>query len=348
MIKPYLFTLTDTEKKDLFTVGASSTGLPSYVLEKDYYVTLVLKLLFEKLKPQHTGVSSTPFMFKGGTTLSKVFRCINRMSEDIDLSLDMKFLGHPEPEVEESNNACKKRVDELNKAASESVAATLAPFLRKELGQIHSDFSVRVMPNGLDIEIFYPQLFQAPAGGYIRPRVLLECGGKAGLEPSDTHTVTPMVLEDLRVQHDDSCTVDVLGCDRTFFEKLTALHEINHRGVASLGERQSRHIYDVIAIHEQNPDFIENQELLAKVVGHKQKYFKRATAKWDEAVPGSLKIMPEGEIAEALEADWEKMGVMFPGDLPWSFADMMQRLKAISDQVNGPKASGEDIEPKSI
>lgn len=348
MTKPYLFTLTDAEKKDLFTAGASRTGLPSYVLEKDYYVTLVLKLLFEKLKPNHTGKSSTPFMFKGGTTLSKVFQCIDRMSEDIDLSLDMKFLGHPEPEGGEKNTPRKKRVEKLNSAAADNVSSVLAPFLLEELEQIHSDFSVKVMPNGLDIEIFYPQLFQAPAGGYIRPRVLLECGGKAGLEPSDTHTVTPMVLEGLGVQHDDSCIVDVLGCDRTFFEKLTALHEINHRGAASLGERQSRHIYDVIAIHEQNPEFVENQDLLAKVVDHKQKYFKREAAKWNEAVPGSLNIMPKGEVAKALEEDWEKMGVMFPGDLPWAFADMMQRLKAISDQVNGPKASGEDIEPKSI
>lgn len=347
MDKPYLFTLAEAEKKDLFAAGASRTGLPSYVLEKDYYVTLVLKLLFEKLKPKHTGKSSTPFMFKGGTTLSKVFHCIDRMSEDIDLSLDMKFLGHPEPEGGEKNTPRKKRVEKLNSAAADTVSNVLAPFLVDELRQIHSEFTVKVAPNGLDIEIFYPQLCQAPVGGYIRPRVLLECGGKAGLEPSDTHTVIPMVLEGLRVQHDDSCIVDVLGCDRTFFEKLTALHEINHRGVAGLGERQSRHIYDVIAIHEQNPGFIDNQELLAKVVDHKQKYFKRAAAKWNEAVPGSIKIVPEGDLAEALEADWEKMGVMFPGDLPWSFADMMQKLKEISDQINGPKTLGEDIESKS-
>lgn len=73
--------------------------------------------------------------------------------------------------------------------------------------------------------------------------------------------------------HGDSCLVDVLGCDHTFFEKLTVLHEINNRGVEKLGERQSRHIYDVISIHETFPGFIEDRELLAKVVRHKKSTF---------------------------------------------------------------------------
>ena len=95
---PYLFSLNNKDRVDLFLAAGTETGLPAYVVEKDYYVTLVLKLLFEQLKPDCLGKTATPFMFKGGTTLSKVFGCIDRMSEDIDLSLDMKLLGHPAPD----------------------------------------------------------------------------------------------------------------------------------------------------------------------------------------------------------------------------------------------------------
>ena len=72
MSVPYLFSLNNKDRVDLFLAAGTETGLPAYVVEKDYYVTLVLKLLFEQLKPDCLEKTATPFMFKGGTTLSKV------------------------------------------------------------------------------------------------------------------------------------------------------------------------------------------------------------------------------------------------------------------------------------
>ena len=325
--------LSTQDQLDLFEAAATATGLPHFVLEKDYYVTLVLKLLFERLKPSHTERTPTPFMFKGGTTLSKVYGCIDRMSEDIDLSLDMNFLGYPEPTDQEGTTATGKRVALLNEATQAAVSDVIVPFLRDELAEINSSFEVVVLENGMDIEVQYPQIFEAPSGGYIKPRVLLECGGKAGLEPSGSHEIQPMALASV-ADHSDNCFVDVLGCDRTFFEKLTALHEINHRGVEKLDERQSRHIYDVISIHEQFPHFIDDRELLAKVVRHKKKYFRRGAAQWDKAKPGSLWLMPEGELAKRMEDDWAQMDVMFPGELPWSFGELLEKLGGINEIIN--------------
>jgi hypothetical protein len=331
--QPFIFTLSTKEKKDLFEAADTRTGLPAFVIEKDYYVTLVLKLLFEDLKPQHTEHTPTPFMFKGGTTLSKVYRCIRRMSEDIDLSLDMKFLGYPEPAERESRKALEDRVKALNSATQERVKNTLAPFLEKSLSDINPGFTVKVLDNGTDIEVFYPKVTQAPDESYVKQRVLLECGGKAGLEPSSTHEISPIALEEMDV-YGDNCKVDVLGCDRTFFEKLTALHEINHRGVDKLGERQSRHIYDIVSINEKFPQYLANRDLLEKVVEHKKKYFRRGAAKWNEAVPGSLWLTPEGDVAKALEDDWGQMDIMFPEGTPASFEDMLEQLREIESVIN--------------
>ncbi len=60
------------------------TGYRTDVLEKDYYVVLVLKELAEK---QQAGL---PAYFKGGTALYKALRTTNRFSEDIDLSVDTR------------------------------------------------------------------------------------------------------------------------------------------------------------------------------------------------------------------------------------------------------------------
>ena len=63
--------------KDIIEQTAEHSGRAPVVVEKDYYVTLILKLLAEQLDL---------CVFKGGTSLSKGFRVINRFSEDIDIT----------------------------------------------------------------------------------------------------------------------------------------------------------------------------------------------------------------------------------------------------------------------
>lgn len=101
MPSPVLFN-SDMNNKDrefFFTNAAKRLSLPAYVVEKDYILCIVLSIIFGDLKSSCK--TETPFLFKGGTTLSKVYGLINRMSEDIDLSISMEFLGHPEPEMKE-------------------------------------------------------------------------------------------------------------------------------------------------------------------------------------------------------------------------------------------------------
>ena len=64
---------------ELLSKISHETAIPEWIIEKDYYITLILKSLAAKL----------PFLvFKGGTSLSKCHKIINRFSEDIDLTLD--------------------------------------------------------------------------------------------------------------------------------------------------------------------------------------------------------------------------------------------------------------------
>lgn len=65
--------------KDIIEQVSDHTGRATAIIEKDYYVTLILRLLSEKL---------SNCVFKGGTSLSKGFHAINRFSEDIDITFD--------------------------------------------------------------------------------------------------------------------------------------------------------------------------------------------------------------------------------------------------------------------
>src|ERR1022692_4447093 len=75
------------QRADLFGETANRMGLSGAVVEKDFWVCWVLKQLFS------IEAFSGRLLFKGGTSLSKIFHAINRFSEDIDVAVDYEALG---------------------------------------------------------------------------------------------------------------------------------------------------------------------------------------------------------------------------------------------------------------
>ena len=85
-------------------------NISAAVIEKDFWVCWTLKLLFA-LDP-----SPARLIFKGGTSLSKVYGVIQRFSEDIDLSLNREDLGSSENTTHTRRHLGKKAkaaVDEI-------------------------------------------------------------------------------------------------------------------------------------------------------------------------------------------------------------------------------------------
>jgi len=85
--------LTDDQRRNSLTQAQRRTGIGVKALEKDWWVTLVLKALFQS-------AYSNQMVFKGGTSLSKGWKLITRFSEDIDIALDpeafdMTYLEKP-------------------------------------------------------------------------------------------------------------------------------------------------------------------------------------------------------------------------------------------------------------
>lgn len=79
--------LNDEDRKFIFLKTSEATGKSVAIVEKDYRISYLLDYLFAKSS------FNDMLVFKGGTSLSKGFNLINRMSEDIDLILNWKRLG---------------------------------------------------------------------------------------------------------------------------------------------------------------------------------------------------------------------------------------------------------------
>jgi predicted nucleotidyltransferase component of viral defense system len=93
---------TLSEKRTLLEQASEKTGVSDTIIEKDWWVTTLLKAL---------SLSSCKgsFSFKGGTSLSKGWKLIRRFSEDIDIAIDKSFFG-----ITQSN---KNQRDKLRKNA---------------------------------------------------------------------------------------------------------------------------------------------------------------------------------------------------------------------------------------
>src|SRR5262249_43565907 len=157
------------------------------VIEKDFWVCWALKHIFE------LGPAPTQLIFKGGTSLSKVYGVIERFSEDIDLSLsrdDLGFSGERNPYDAPSGKKQKALIKELVSKWQQVIATELLP-------RVRARFETVLGPEGnesakwnfaLDeidpqtVNFGYPPGLQPSSvatGFYVRPVVRLELGARS-------------------------------------------------------------------------------------------------------------------------------------------------------------------------
>src|SRR5213594_885888 len=121
------FVKLNLEERRIFFEGtATPRNMQAQIVEKDFWVCWTLKELF------HLPVIGEHLIFKGGTSLSKVFKVIERFSEDIDVSIDRGFLGFGganEPEAGASNKEKQRRIEALTAACQMKIPDELLPAL---------------------------------------------------------------------------------------------------------------------------------------------------------------------------------------------------------------------------
>ena len=333
--------LPDHDRRDAFTAASRRLGTAPDYVEKDFWVCLVLDLLFNALPEGHPKL-----LFKGGTSLSKAFGLIRRFSEDIDLVVHRGALGFAagrDPTAADglSNKRRNALFAELAQACGGYVRADLKDALASAIGAVAD--GCNVVPDEDDAQtllVEYPSLY--PVGGdlYVSPRVKIEAGARSALEPGMTRAVTPYVAGELpdwpfRVEN-----VATLAPERTFWEKLLILHGL-HCGYRDSGrlpadkDRISRHYYDaaMIASSPTGEAALSDTALLDAVRTHNLVAFRQAWKRFEEAVPGSLRLLPQEELHAAVKRDYRAMQDMILGGAP-EFEWIVDRLRLAEAAVN--------------
>ena len=332
--------LTPKQRSELFIAAAQQSGIDVVVLEKDFWVCWTLKELFR------LPTMGEHLIFKGGTSLSKVFKIINRFSEDIDVSIDRGFLGFGgdnEPEAGGSNKEKQRRIDALRIACQQKIANELQPALEAVIrskvrgGEAWSLRADANDPDGQTLLFDYPSAWPVAGVAYVRQTVKIEMGARADHWPCESKSVAPYVAEEFpQAFRETSCAVKVLSVERTFWEKATILHAEFHRPAdKAMPDRFSRHYCDFYELIHRGVATAATQrlELLERVAQHKILLFKSSWAKYGEATKRQIKISPPEHRVNALREDYARMQEMFFGEPP-EFNAIMAALKEWEAQFN--------------
>jgi len=344
-------TLKPEEKRLYFEQTAFSMKVAPIVIEKDFWVCYTLFKLFSLPKIGET------LIFKGGTTLSKVYKVIQRFSEDIDISIDRKSLGGEKNDPSEMKIGTKekqRRLAKLKEMCQKKINEEIHPLLNtaiaNDIVNNGKDWSLETDdsdPDGQTLIFKYPSALISNKNGYIQPVVKIEMGARSDHWPSENQAVIPYVAEKYPQSfRNPSSNVKVLSAKRTFWEKATLLHaEYNRPDDKPLPSRLSRHYYDMAMLIKAEIINIESSpdiDLLEKVTEHKKIFFQSSWAKYDEAKKGTLHISPNPERISELENDYKKMQEMFFVQAP-SLTDILATLSLWENELNQTEKHEEDV-----
>lgn len=323
------------ERRLYIEQAAGRRNVPPVILEKDFWVCWVLAVLFESK-------FSDVLVFKGGTSLSKVFAVIDRFSEDIDLSLSPGFLG-----LADATPPSRTKADQWMKKAEAACATAVNDRLRPELentaisvlgksSESWFGFAIDETSNSPVLLFHYPTT-QPTGFDYLKRSVKLEFGSLTDQQPAERHPVRPWIAEVLEEAFDDwRCSVVALDVHRTFWEKATILHSEHHRPADKpTPDRFSRHYADTVALAQDRvaSSAVGQGDLRDRVVAWKSRFFGSAWARYDLARPDTFKLVPPKEREAALRQDYAAMRDMYLTE-PRTFDDILRYLADLERRIN--------------
>ena len=321
--------LGEKNRRDLFRATAQIMGIHEAVIEKDFWVCWVLDYLFQE-SPWRKHL-----VFKGGTSLSKVYGAIERFSEDIDLILDWRLLDFGNEDMFTATSATRQQAigKEANKRAIEFLECKFVPSLGAILSA-RADAPVKVEVDTHNVFIQYPRAFSLDA---IQPSIQLEIGPLAAWLPNEERTIHPYASAHFpEIFRKPNTVVKTIAAERTFWEKATILHQEAHRNPDKvLPPRYSRHYYDLFCLNRMpvRECALAQIELLAEVSAFKMRFYHCPWAKYEEAKPGSLRLSASSYHIKELQRDYRAMAPMFFGEIP-AFDIIMAELTELERQIN--------------
>ena len=328
--------LSPADRRDALEVAEQSGDSRARLLEKDVWVVAALGTLFEASFAQN-------LIFKGGTSLSKVYGAIRRFSEDVDITYDIRAFatdlvaGAGDEALPPTPSQEKRWTQTIRARLTKWVRDTACPSVAEGLAA--AGFSAQVHPCKERLYIRYETLFEDSS--FVRPQVMIEFGARSTGEPRLPQSVVCDAAAYLPHLVFPKARPTAMLAERTFWEKATAIHvfccQRRHRG-----ERLSRHWHDLVGLDEAGiaAKALNDHALALSVARHKSKFFSERDASgvqidYKAAVSGELQLVPSGNAYNVLADDYARMldsGMLLDESEPFNV--LMERCALIEARAN--------------
>ena len=287
---------------DAINLTAYQTGVMAQAVEKDYYVSLILRKLAQRI----------PFIvFKGGTSLSKCHGVIKRFSEDIDITIDTEI-----------TQGQKQRV----KGAIVEIAAEL-DMVVTNLNETHSrrDYNRYI--------IAYSSVLPT-ASDAVQSAVLLETSFKTVSFPTVELPVrsyigtmmeseAPDLIKDFELE---PFSMKVQGLDRTLADKIFAICDYYMQNAV---QKHSRHLYDIHMLLPLVPLDENFRELMRDVREDRKASPVCASAQDEVSIPAVLQqIIKEN----AYRSDYNNLTTQLLEE-PIAYETVIDSLRQVATQL---------------
>ena len=171
----------------------------------------------------------------------------------------------------------------------------------------------------------------------LRSEIRLEVGPLAGWIPHAEYFIVPYAAEVFpHLFSSAQCRVKAIKAERTFWEKVTILHREAFRLEKNKPQtRYSRHYYDLARMGRSpvKQEAFRDLDLLKKVVEFKKQFYPSAWARYDLAMPGSMRLAPPVHVEKVLREDYEAMRNMVFGEYP-AFDDILKEIRSLEGEIN--------------
>ena len=285
--------------KDVIVATAEAQKRPVAIVEKDYYVTMILKLLSEEAEG---------CVFKGGTSLSKCHHAIDRFSEDIDIAFSNTL----------TQGKRKKLKDDIIAGISNRLGLPISNWesarSRRDYNCYIFDYSPidgfveKSMISGVKMEV--------SLGSISFPTVML---------PVDSYVVQYLKLENEDIIQEfqlQPFNMSIQSLERTFADKVFAICDYYMTGNT---HRNSRHIYDLYMLFPRISFTAEYKKLVEEVRHHRSQMTICPSAQEEIDVPKLLETIIDDDV---YRSDYNEITTYFQNQ-PVEYEEAITVLRSI-------------------
>ncbi|MDE6631157.1 MAG: nucleotidyl transferase AbiEii/AbiGii toxin family protein [Bacteroidales bacterium] len=320
---------------------ALKQGVSKQIVEKDLWVSVLLEVIF-------TLPFADKLVFKGGTSLSKVWGVIDRFSEDIDLAFDRSLFGY-------EGDLTVRQLKKLRKTSSLFVCNEFCEELLAAIEQhgLGASLTIEAQPDGTgdrtypeprQIFITYNSLFNNKLP-YIKPRIILEVGARSLFEPTQKACIDSMVttaFPDIQTSLVKTELTTAVAA-KTFLEKAFLLHELFTTDACSKAERKSRHLYDLERMMDKEfaISAIKNHALWNTIHHHREIFTRLHNVDYTPDIRSRIALVPPAEHYQLWANDYADMqaGMIYGDSIPFDklierMKELEQRFRSLNDSTS--------------